>query len=96
MQMAASITPCRHPTGPTVLDEHRQTRARESAASFGGDVAGTHQIPVPLKPAVRTVKLAAIRLGDPSIAGRAGRGGAALVHQPHHHPGLLGLVAQYS
>jgi hypothetical protein len=96
VEVAASVTPCRHDASPTVLDEHRQIRARGSAACFGGDVAGTHQIPVPLKPAVRTVELAALRLGDPSIAGRAGRGGAALVHQPHHYPGLLGLVAQYS
>jgi hypothetical protein len=37
---------------------------------------------------------AAVGLGDPPSARRAGRGGAPLVHQPHDDPGLLGLVAQ--
>jgi hypothetical protein len=52
MEVATSITPRRHRAGPTVLNERRQRRARLSATDPGGDVGGTHQITVPLKPAV--------------------------------------------
>jgi len=92
--VAASVTPRRHDAGPTVLDEHRQARACGSAASLGGDVAGTHQIPVSIERTVWAAKLAASGLGDPPLAGRAGGGGAPLIHQPHHDPGPFGLVAQ--
>jgi len=52
MQVAASVTPCRHNAGPTVLDERREPDARESATGLGGDVLGAHEIPVPLEPTV--------------------------------------------
>jgi hypothetical protein len=94
IQMAASVTPCRHHAGPTVLDKHRQPCACGSAASLGGDIAGTDQIPVPLKPAVGTAESAALGLGDPPLAGGTGGGGTSLIHHPHHHPCPLGLVAQ--
>jgi hypothetical protein len=94
VEVAAAVTPCRHDTGPTVLDEHSQTRARRSAASLGGDVVGTHQIPVPLEPAVRTAEPTALGLGDPPSAGRAGGGSSTLVHQPHQDSCPLGLVPQ--
>jgi hypothetical protein len=94
VQVAAAVTPCRHDAGPTVLDEHKQIHARGSAADLGGDVGGTHQIPVPVKRAVRTAEPASLGLRDPLAAGGAGGGGATLIHQPHHHPRLLGLVAQ--
>jgi hypothetical protein len=61
----------------------------------GGPRPGrTDQIPVPLEPAVRTPEVAAFWFGNPPLAGGAGGGGAPLIHQPHYHPGLLGLVAQ--
>jgi len=94
MQVAASVTPCRHNTGPTVLDERREPYARESATSLGGDVMGAHEIPVPLEPTVQAAEPAAVRLGNPPSAGGAGGRGSALVDQLHHDPGLLGLVAQ--
>jgi hypothetical protein len=94
VEVAASVTPCRHDASPTVLDERRQIHARLSAAGLGGDVAGTHQIPVPLELAVRTAELAASWLGDAPAAGRAGRGSAALIYQPHHYARPLGLVPQ--
>jgi hypothetical protein len=94
VEVAASVTPCRHPAGPTVLDEHRHAGARGSAAGLGGDVVGTDQVPVPLEPAMRAAKLAALGFGDPLVAGGAGGGGAPFVHQPNHDPCLFGLVAQ--
>jgi len=94
VKMTASVTPCRHPTGATVLDEHRHAHARGSAAGLGGDVGGTDQLPVPLEPAAGTAEPAARGLGDPPVAGGAGGGGATLIYQPHHHSGLFGLVAQ--
>jgi hypothetical protein len=94
VEVAASVTPCRHDTGPTVLDKRRQPDACGSAANLGSDVVGTDQITVPGELAVVAVELAAAGLGDPLLAGGAGGGGAPLVHQPHHDPGLLGLVAQ--
>jgi hypothetical protein len=39
--VAASVTPCRHDAGATVLDERRHVHAQLSAASLGGDVGGT-------------------------------------------------------
>jgi hypothetical protein len=94
VEVAASVTPCRHPAGPTVLDEHRHAGARGSAAGLGGDVVGADQVPVPLEPAMRAAKLAALGFGDPPVAGGAGRGGASFVHQPNHDPCLFGLVTQ--
>jgi hypothetical protein len=94
VEMAASVTPCRPDADPTVLEEHRHVRARESAASLRGDVVGTDQIPVPLEGAMGTGEPPALGLGDPPPAAGAGGGGATLIHQPHHDPGLLGLVAQ--
>ena len=94
VEVAASVTPCRQDAGPTVLDEHRHVRARRSAASLRGDVVGTDQIPVPLEGAMGTAEPPALGLGDPPPAGGTGGGGATLIHQPHHDPGLLSLVAQ--
>jgi len=94
MEVAAAVTPCRHDAGPTVLDEPRQRHARGSAASLGGDVVGTDQIPVPLEDAGWTAKLAAAGLWDPPPAGGAGGGGAPFIHQPHHDACLFGLVSQ--
>jgi hypothetical protein len=94
VEVAASVTPCRHDASPPVLDEHRQAGARGSAAGLGGDVVGTDQIPVPLQSTVRAAKLSALGRGDAPPAGRAGGGAAALIHQPHRDPGLLGLVLQ--
>jgi hypothetical protein len=89
MQVAASVTPCRHDAGATVLDKHRQSNACGSAAGLGGDVGGTNQIPVPMERAVRTVEPATLRFRDSPPAGGAGGRGAALVHQPHHVPFVL-------
>ena len=96
MEMAASVTPCRQNADATVLDEHGQACARGSAAGLGGDVEGTHQVAVPLKSAVRAREEAAFGFGDAPPAGRAGGGGATLVHYPHADSGLLGLVAEGS
>jgi hypothetical protein len=92
--MAASVTPCRHDAGATVLDKHRHPPACGSAAGLGGDVGGTDQIPVPMEAAGRTGEPAASGLGDSPTAGGAGGGGAPLVHQPHDDACLLGLVPQ--
>jgi hypothetical protein len=61
---------------------------------LGGDVVGTHQIPMPLEPAVGATELAALGLGDAPAADRAGGGAPALVDQPHPDAGLFGLVPQ--
>jgi SAM-dependent methyltransferase len=92
--VAASVTPCRHHTGPTVLHQQVRTHADASAAMLGGDVVGTHQIPVPLKPTVAAVKLASCRLWDSPAADRTGGGAPALVDQPHHDAGPFGLVLE--
>jgi hypothetical protein len=94
VEVAASVTPRRHPAGPTVLDEHRQPGARGSAAGLGGDVVGTDQIPVPLQSTAGAVESAARGLGNPLLAGRASGGGSPLIYQPHHHPHQFGLVPQ--
>jgi hypothetical protein len=94
IQVAAPVTPCRHDAGPTVLHEHRKRRARASAATLGGDVVGTHQIPVPLEPAPAAAEPAPSWFGDSPTAGRTGGGAAPLVHQPYHDTGVFGLVAQ--
>jgi hypothetical protein len=52
VELATPVTPCRHDADTTVLDDHRRTCARGSAAYPGGDVEGTHKVPVPLEPAV--------------------------------------------
>jgi hypothetical protein len=49
MKVAASITPCRHDAGPTVLDERRQASARVPATN-GGDVVGTDRSRCPSNP----------------------------------------------
>jgi hypothetical protein len=94
--VAATVTPSRHHTGPTVLHQHPNGCAGVSAASPGGDVAGTHQIPVALKGAVRTAKPAALRLRDAPVADRAGRAAAPLIHQPYSDACTFGLVPQGS
>jgi hypothetical protein len=90
--LAASVTPCRHDAGPTVLDEHGQDRTRGSATMLGGDVVGTYEIAVSLELAVRTEESAAIGLWDALSTGGAGRTGAALIHQSHDNAGSFGLV----
>jgi Transposase DDE domain len=48
VQVAASVTPCRHDTGPTVLHQHRNVHADASAASLDTltPVAGLPERPV--------------------------------------------------
>jgi hypothetical protein len=92
--MAASVTSFRHDAGATVLDERRQAHAQLSAASLGGDVVSTDQVPVPLKVAEWTGELATFGFGDPPPADRAGGRRAALVHQPHDHAGEFCFIAQ--
>jgi hypothetical protein len=94
LQVAASITPCRHDAGPTVLDEHRHVNARVSAAGLGGDVAGTHQVPVPFEAAVWAAKPSGSGFRDPPTTGWACGGTATLVHQSNLDAYPLGLVAQ--
>jgi hypothetical protein len=93
MQVAATVTPCRHNADSTVLDMRRQ-RCAASAAYLGGDVGCTHEIPMRLVFAMRAAKLSRAWLGDPAPACHAGGGGASLVHQPHLDAGDLRLVAQ--
>ena len=92
LEVATSVTPCRHDTGPTVLDEHRQGCTRGSATVLGGDVVGTYKVAVALEVAMRTGESAASGFGDALLAGRAGGGGPALVHQPDDNAGSFGLV----
>ena len=92
MQVPASVTSCRHSTGPTVLNKHRQRCTRSSATVLGGDVVGTYEIAVSLELAVRTEESAAIGLWDALSTGGAGRTGAALIHQSHDNAGSFGLV----
>lgn len=84
MQMAASVTPRRHDTGPAVLDKRRD----------GGDVVGTDKISVPLESTGRTAEPATLRLCNPPPASRTGRRGASLIHQTNLDASLFGLVAQ--
>jgi hypothetical protein len=93
VEVATPITPCRHRAGPTVLDERRQIRARNSAADLGGDVGGTHQIAVPVELAMGAAEPAPRWLRNPALAGWAGGRGALLVYQPHDNPRLRSLVA---
>ena len=93
VEVTASVTPCRHNAGPTVLNEHRKACTRGPATVLGGDVVGTYEIAVPLELAVRTEEPAAIGIGDALSTGRAGGTGTALVHQPYVDADLLGLVA---
>ncbi|MDP9209377.1 MAG: hypothetical protein M3O65_12980 [Actinomycetota bacterium] len=92
--MAASVTPRRHDTGPTVLDKRRDGGACSSAASLGGDVVGTDKISVPLESTGRTAEPATLRLCNPPPASRTGRRGASLIHQTNLDASLFGLVAQ--
>jgi hypothetical protein len=54
---------------------------------LGGDVVGTYKVAVALEVAMRTSGF-----GDALLAGRAGGGGPALVHQPDDNAGSFGLV----
>jgi hypothetical protein len=92
LEVAASVTPCRHDTGPTVLDEYRQGCTPGSATVLGGDVVGTYEIAVALELAVRTRELAISGFGDALSAGRARGRGPALVHQPDDDAGSFSLV----
>jgi hypothetical protein len=94
LEVAASVTSCRHSTGPTVLNEHRQGCTRGSATVLGGDVVGTYEIAVALELAVRTEESAAFGFGDALSTGGTGGTGAALVHQPHDDAGSFGLIPQ--
>jgi hypothetical protein len=94
VEVAASVTPCRHDAGPTMLDEHRDVGARRSAAGLGGDVVGTYEVPMPLKLAVRTIEPAASGFRDPLPADRAGGGSAALIHQDNSNAHHFGLVSK--
>jgi hypothetical protein len=71
VEVAAAVTPYRHPAGPTVLDERRHACARGSAAGLGGDVGSTDRIPVPLESAVRAAEPAAGGFRNPLVAGWA-------------------------
>jgi hypothetical protein len=93
VQVASAVTPRRHRAGATVLDQHPGDAGHPTAMG-GGDVVGTHQIPMPHKVAVRTSEVAVVRLGDPLPAARAGGGAAPLIHQHHPDPRQLGLVPQ--
>jgi len=94
VEVAASVTPCRHDAGPTVLDKRRQPGACGSAAGPGGDIGGTDQVPMPEERAVGAAEPAARGFRNPSLTGGAGGGGAPLIHQPHDDAGLLGLVLE--
>jgi hypothetical protein len=96
VEMAASVTPYRHAADATVLDEHWDARARESAACLGGDVEGTDQVAMPLDLAVWAREPAVLGFGDSPPAGRAGRRGSMLINQPHKDSLSLGLVAEDS
>jgi hypothetical protein len=94
MQVTAAVTSCRHDAGPAVLDQRGQVRAGGSVAEGGGDVGGTDQIPMPAEAAGRAAESAARRFRNPSAAGWAGGGGAALIHHANLDAGPFGLVAQ--
>jgi hypothetical protein len=49
---------------------------------------------MPLKSAANAAERSALWFGDALVAGGAGGGGPALIHQPHHDSGLLGFVPQ--
>jgi hypothetical protein len=94
VKVAATVTPCRHKTGPTVLDERWHDGAQASAAGSSGDVVGTDQVSVSLELAVRAAELPILRFGSPLLAGRTSRGAAMFVHQADPDAGSFGLVAQ--
>lgn len=93
MQVAATVTPCRHDADSTVLCLRRQRRA-DPSAGFDGDVGCTYKIPVRLELAVWTAEPSGSWLRDPTPAGKTRRRGASLVHEPHLDSGELCLVAQ--
>jgi len=94
VQVAASVTPCRHDTGSTVLDERWHVRVRASAADFGGDVLGTDQVSMTLQLAVRAAEPPPFGLRSPLSAGRTCRGGAMFIDNSNLDPSSFGLVAQ--
>jgi hypothetical protein len=94
MQVATTVTPCRHDADSTVLDMRRQRCAASAAACDGGDVGCTHEIPMRLVFAMGAAKPSGAWLGDPTSAYYAGGRGASLVHQPHLDAGDFRLVAQ--
>jgi hypothetical protein len=94
IKVATTVTPCRHKTGPTVLDERWHDGAQASAAGSSGDVVGTDQVSVSLELAVRAVELPVLRFGSPLLAGWTSRGAAMFVHQADLDPSSFGLVAQ--
>ena len=80
--------------GAAVRDAGRDGR-RGAAAVPGGDIGGRDQVAVAGELAARAGQDPPGRLGDPGPAGRAGGGGAALVHQLQADPGGFGLVGQH-
>jgi hypothetical protein len=100
MGAAPGVTPRRGYTwqvrpGAAVRDSGREDGRCGAAAGTGGDAGGREQVAVPGTSAVSAGHDPPGGLGDPLGAGRAGRGGAPLIHQPHLDPRLLGLVAQH-
>ena len=94
MQVATTVTPCRHNADSTVLDPRRQCCGASAARCHGGDVGCTHEIPMPLELAMGTAKASGAWLGDPTPTCHTRGGAASLVHKPHLDAGDFRLVAQ--
>src|SRR5207244_924211 len=83
------------PSGSTVRDHHRKLVGGDGAArSTPGDIGAADQVAVPRKTTMYTGEGPAFGFGHPPVAGRTGRGRAALIDQDEADPGLFGLVLQ--
>src|SRR5207249_644421 len=86
------------PSGSTVRDHHREripaVGGDGAARSTPGDVGAADQVAVPMKTTMYAGEAAAGGFGDPSVAGRAGRGRAALIDQDGADACLFGFFFQ--
>src|SRR4051794_36717594 len=99
MGASSWVTPCWSGTGEvssgsTVRDHHRKPIVGGDGAArvAPGDVGAADQVAVPAKTTMHTREDAAGGFGTPPVAGRAGRGRAALIDEDEADPSLFGFV----
>jgi hypothetical protein len=94
VEVAASVTPCRQDAGRRCSMSTGTSVLGGPPPAFAAMLWAPTRSLWPLESAMGTAEPPAPGLGDPPPAGGTGGGGATLIHQPHHDPGLLSLVAQ--
>jgi hypothetical protein len=84
------------PSGSTVRDHHRELvlGGDGSARDAPGDIGAADQVAVPAETTMHTGEQTASGFGNPTVARRAGRGGAALIDEGDADACLFGLVFQ--